>query len=332
MITTQSINIMNLCIPCHNYCKYCLLSWNGKCEGIDYQRSVNYAKKFYEWLKENYKEINFMYYFGYSMEHPHLLKAIQFMQETNSPGGEFLQFDGMKMRTNEELSILFNNLKEAGIKLIDFTFYGTKEYHDKFAGRSGDYDLMIRSLKIALEIGLNVQVGIPVTKENLNQLDELVELFSAFDISLSIFTPHSGGRGIHLIESKITLEDYEKLSDNVKKYLNRKTNKTPLEWLDTPIHEYKNRILRISLTPENIDHFENQSFEETVKELEELDNKYYEIIPSFPKLLEIYADENDHHLYSKKDLYLVYRNRYIKENHIQIYEVNDERYSGSIRY
>ena len=31
------------------------------------------------------------------MEHPKLLEAIKFMQETNSPGGEFLQFDGMKM-------------------------------------------------------------------------------------------------------------------------------------------------------------------------------------------------------------------------------------------
>ena len=47
MITTKSINILNLCVPCYNYCKYCLLSWDGKCLGIDYDRSVEYAKKFY---------------------------------------------------------------------------------------------------------------------------------------------------------------------------------------------------------------------------------------------------------------------------------------------
>ena len=332
MITTQSIDIMNLCVPCYNYCRYCLLSWDGKCLGIDYKRSENYAKKFYEWLKENHKEMNFMYYFGYSMEHPNLLEAIHFMQETNSPGGEFLQFDGLKMRTNEELTVLLNHLKNIGIKLIDFTFYGTQEYHDKFAGRSGDYDLMMRSLNIALEIGLNVQVGIPVTKENLNQLDELVQLFSTKNIKLSLFTPHSGGRGIHLLDSKITLEDYEQLSNDVKKYLNRNANKTPIEWLNSPIEEYKNRALRLSLTPDNIEKLENQSFDEVIKELEELDNKYYKVIPSFPKLLEMYANENDHHLYSKKDLYHLYRSRFIKENNIQIYEVNDERFSGSIRY
>lgn len=329
---TKSINILNLCVPCHNFCRYCLLSWDGKCLGIDYQRGETYAKKFYEWLKENHQDMNFMYYFGYSMEHPDLLNSIKFMQETNSPGGEFLQFDGMKMRTNEELTQLFDDLKDVGIQLVDFTFYGTQSYHDKFAGRIGDYDLMMRSLQIALNEGINVKVGIPVTKENLNQLDELVQIFSTKQVPLSIFTPHSGGRGIHLLKSKITIEDYEQLSNDVKKYINRNTNKTPFEWLNTPLQEYKNRILTLSLTPSNIGRLENQSFESIIKELEELDNNYYDVIPSFAHLLKKYADENDHHLYSKKDLYLIYRNRYIQENNIQIQEVNDERYSGSIRF
>lgn len=314
---TKSINILNLCIPCHNYCKYCLLSWNGKCLGIDYDRSVEYAKKFYNWLKLNHEELNFMYYFGYSMEHPKLLDAIKFMQETKSPGGEFLQLDGMKMRTHEELSVLFKNIKDTGIKLVDFTFYGTKEYHDKFAGRIGDYDLMMNSMDIALEYGLQVQVGIPVTKENLNQLDELVQLFTNKNVKLSLFTPHSGGRGIHLLDSKITLEDYEQLSEGVKKYLNRKSNKTPIEWLNTNIQEYKNRVLTLSLTPDNIDKLENQSFEDTIKELEKMDDDYYKLIPSFPVLLEKYASEDDHLLYSKKDLYFLYRKKYIGEGFVK---------------
>lgn len=138
---TTSVNILNLCVPCHNHCKYCLLSWDGKCIGIEYEHSVIYARNFYNWLKNNHKEINFMYYFGYSMEHPDLLNAIKFMQETNSPGGEFLQLDGMKMRTKEELMLFFAGLKEQGIKLVNFTFYGTKEYHDKFAGKKAILNL-----------------------------------------------------------------------------------------------------------------------------------------------------------------------------------------------
>ena len=332
MVKTKSINILNLCVSCHNYCRYCLLSWNGKCLGIDYNRSIEYAKKFYNWLKLNHEDFNFMYYFGYSMEHPKLLESIKFMQETNSPGGEFLQLDGMKMRTTDELITLFKELKEIGIKLVDFTFYGTKEYHDKFAGRIGDYDLMINSMNKALEYGLQVQVGIPVTKENLDQLDELVQLFTNKNVKLSLFTPHSGGRGIYLLESKITLEDYEQLSEDVKRHFNRKSNKTPVEWLNSNMQEYQNRILTLSLTPDNIAQLENQSFEDTIKELEKLDDDYYKLIPSFPTLLEKYTNEDDTHLYSKKDLYFLYRKRYIEENNIDVKEVNDERYSGSIRF
>ena len=118
---TTSINILNLCVPCYNHCRYCLLSWNGKCLGVEYTRSVEYARNFYNWLKIAHPDINFVYYFGYSMEHPDLPEAIKFMQETNSPGGEFLQFDGMKMRTRAELHELLENIRTLGIKLIDFT-------------------------------------------------------------------------------------------------------------------------------------------------------------------------------------------------------------------
>ena len=332
MVKTKSINIQNLCIPCYNHCKYCLLSWSGKCLGIDYERSVRYAKAFYGWMKEEHSEIDFMYSFGYSMEHPRLMEAILFMQETGSPGGEFLQLDGMKIRSKDELQDLFEKLKDAGIKMVDFTFYGTKEYHDKFAGRQGDFELMMNSLGIALQKGIDIEVGIPVTKENLQQLEELVELFSVKTKRLFLFTPHSGGRGVHLLSSKITASDYETLGENVQKYFNRKNSRTPQEWLDNPPEEYQSRALRLSLLPENIELLEKQSLEETLNMLEEMDVTYYKQVPTFQKLLEIYADASDQHLYSKKDLNLIYSKRYIEEHQLDIQDINDERFHGSIRY
>ena len=329
---TTSLNILNLCIPCYNHCKYCLLSWDGKCLGIEYERSVAYARKFYDWLKVNHKDINFTYYFGYSMDHPDLSNAIKFMQETNSPGGHFLQFDGMRMRTREELHSLFNGISELGVDLIDFTFYGTKEYHDKFAGRNGDFELMMTSMGIALDKGLNVEVGIPITKENISQIDELLTQLPQDKIKIFIFTPHSGGRGINLLDAKITIDDYEKLSSNAKRYFNRGKNQTPAEWLCSQETIAQNRTLTLSLLPSNIYLLEKQSFEDTLKDLEKMDEDYYNKIPDFQSLLERYADSEDLHLYSKKDLYLLYRKRYIEDEHICVSDVTDERFSGSIRY
>ena len=171
---TVSINVMNLCVSCENRCRYCLLSYDGKTHGVDYQRSEAYAKRFYEWLRTNRPDLSFLFGFGYSMEHPDLLRAIDFCRSIGSATGEFLQFDGMKFRTDEELEELLLQLKEHGIKLIDLTFYGTESYHDRFAARNGDYQLMMRTLAKANKVGLDVTVSIPITHENANQLDTLI--------------------------------------------------------------------------------------------------------------------------------------------------------------
>ena len=329
---TTSVNILNLCVPCYNHCKYCLLTWNGKCVGIDYDRSVKYARNFYNWLQIAHPEMNFVYYFGYSMDHPDLTNAITFMQETNSPSGEFLQFDGMRMRTKTELHKLLDNIKGLGIKLLNFTFYGTSEYHDQFAGRKGDFDLMMNTLNIALEKDLLVEVGIPITKENIAQIETLLNILPKDKIKIFLFTPQSGGRGITLLNSKITVADYESLSNIAKTYFNRNKNRTPSEWFANPPPAVENKILTLSLLPSNIEKLEKQSLEKTLMELETLDEEYYNIIPDFQQLLKIYLAPNDDRLYSQKDLYLLYRKQYIADNKLTVPDIADERFSGSLRY
>ena len=105
-----------------------------------------------------------------------------------------------------------------------------------------------------------------------------------------------------------------------------------MEWLKSDIKGEEYRVLNISLTNDNIEHFESQSFEETIKEIEIMDDTYYSIVPSFKELLSKYVDDIDNCLYTKKDLYYIYQKRYIQENGLEFANVNDERYCGSIRY
>ena len=100
---TVSVNVMNLCVPCANRCRYCLLSYDGKVNGVDFKRSKAYAKRFYDWLRENRPDLSFLFGFGYSMDHPDLLGAIDFCRSIGSATGAFLQFDGMNFRTDGEL-------------------------------------------------------------------------------------------------------------------------------------------------------------------------------------------------------------------------------------
>lgn len=331
---TKSIYVMNLCVPCENRCRYCLLSYNGKTNGIDYKRSEAYAKRFYDWIQENRPDLSFVFGFGYSMEHPNLLEAIDFLQEIGSPTGRFLQLDGMKFRAEEEVRSFLMDLKEHGIQLIDLTFYGTEAYHDKFAARNGDYAYMMSILKIANEVGLPVETGIAVTHENAEQLEMLIDELQKYQLEkLFCFVPHAEGKGVLLNAVRFSQRDYGTLNDKVKAYLNTNRFKTEQEWLQHPEAFFADkRMIALTLTSENIEQFEQMPFEETIAYLENLDDTYYSVLPDVETLMELYGDSQSDLFYSARDLYLNYQRRYIEEYHVEVYDVNDERQCFSRRY
>lgn len=332
-VKTVSINVMNLFVPCENRCRYCLLSYDGKVSGVDYKRSERYAKRFCEWLRENRPELSFLFGFGYSMEHPNLLNAIDFFRSIGSATGEFLQFDGMKFRTDEELETLLRQLNDHGIKLIDLTFYGTEGYHDRFAARKGDYQLMMRTLAKANKINLNVTVSIPITHENADQMDALIAELNQYRTQrIACFIPHSEGRGRLLDSVRFSSEDYNSLCEDVRNCVNWNRFKTESEWLRDGFPATEKRVLTMTLTPENIDFFERLSFEETIAYLEKLDDDYYAAIPPVEELAHIYGDPNGDRYYSARDLYLSYQRRYIADHCVHIYDINDERQCFSRRF
>lgn len=331
---TVSINVSNLCVPCENRCRYCLLSWDGKLLGVDYERSRRYARRFYDWLKENRPDLSFAFYYGYSMEHPELLESIDFLQEIGSPGGNFLQFDGMKFRNDEEIRELLISLQSHGIELIDLTFYGTREYHDRFAARKGDFDYMMRILQIANEIGLAVNTGIALNHENAAQAGELLAQLGKYKLNhIFCFVPHSEGRGVTLEPARFRQSDYDALPLSVKEVFNTRRFRTEGHWIQEGIFsEPQKRVLTVGLTPDNVDFFENLDFAETIPYLEKLDDAYYAVIPALPELAEMYGDRAGDRFYSERDLYMKYQRRYIAENDLTLPDMNDERSCFSRRF
>ncbi|MBR0063189.1 MAG: hypothetical protein IJP67_03400, partial [Oscillospiraceae bacterium] len=73
------------------------------------------------------------------MEHRNLREAIRTLRRLGSPTAEFMQCDGMKMRDDMQCGELMAILCGEGVKSLNFTLYGLRDYHDRFAGRKGDY-------------------------------------------------------------------------------------------------------------------------------------------------------------------------------------------------
>ena len=331
---TRSIMVQTLCVPCSCHCRYCLLSWNNHPVGADYERSKEYAKKFHAYMKENHPEIQFDFAFGYSMDHSNLLQEIDFLNTIGSIQGRLLQLDGMKFRSEEEIDELMSGLAGHGIKQINFTFYGLQAYHDRFAGRQGDFHYLLKLAQTATEHGIETSAGIPLTHENAAQSEELIGILEAYRIKkVSLFIPHEEGRGISLNGIRFSQWDFERLGPNAKCRLNTGIFKTEGQWVNEKnLQAEENRTLLISLTPDNIGMFEDMGFEEAIRYVEKLDETYYAALPTFRQLCEMYGDPDGTCFYGKRDLFQHYQKRYIAEKKLSLYDVTDERHCGSRRF
>ena len=330
---TASIAVQTLCVPCHNRCRYCLLSWDGKLPGADYDRSASYARRFYDWIQENRPELSFQFYFGFSMEHPRMTEAIDFMGSIGSAGGQFLQLDGLALRSEGDTAAYLSDAKAHGIRAINLTFYGTREYHDRFAGRRGDFDYLMTILRMALSLGLEVSVGVPLTRENAPQAEELLRLLTDSGVSPRFFIPHAEGRGISLDPIRLRQGDLDALSQQVKDRFNTRMYRTEAQWLrEEALPLPRKRMLTVSLTPENIGHFESLPFEETIRYLEGLDEAYYNALPPVRELMARYGNPDSEELYSFRDLCLRYGRQHFGDHPMELYDVTDERNCFSRRY
>ena len=248
--------------------------------------------------------------------------------------GKFLQCDGMAFREEKELVELLRGLKTHGVEALNFTLYGTEAYHDRFAGRQGDFSHMQRMLHHAVQLGFQTSVGVPLTKENVDQAQDLVAALEQHGVDTIRFSiPHGEGRGARLENIRLCSADLERIPEPIRNKLNQRVYQTEAEWCKMGGGEpEENRTLLISLTKENMDRLERTPFSQIIAETEALDEAYYAAFPSFRELLDRYGDGEGDRLYSRRDLFHRCRKQYAQEFGVSVYDVTDERYTGSRRY
>lgn len=332
---TESVVLQTLCVPCANRCRYCLLSWDGTPVGAPWDRSVELACRFKTWIAEHRPELRFSFAFGYSMEHPDLRGALRTLRDIGSPQSELLQCDGMRMRNEAECAALAEMLTEEGVKQLNFTLYGLPDYHDRFAARPGDFELLLRMARAARAAGLNVSVSFPLTAESAPQADPVLGLLreqNACD-RIYLFVPHSEGRGANLQSIRFSEDDLQALSADARKLLNRELYRPEGEWVTGPWYrEETRRTLLLSLRADELEQYEAKTPDELLAKTEALDDAYYAAFPSFRELAARYGDPAGKRFYRQRDLFHRYRRLYAEEFGVSVYDVMDERRTGSRRY
>ena len=331
---TQSVLVQSLCVPCACRCRHCLLAWDGAAVGAAWDRSAQFALRFREWMRLHRPELRFAFAFGYAMEPPDWRTAFPLLRSLDSPQAEFLQCDGMRIRSPEACGELMRLFAAEDVKRLNFTFYGTPEYHDRFAGRRNDFALLLRMMRAAEDAGLDTGAGIALTAENAAQTDALIALLQEVGCGhISLFIPHREGRGAVLESIRFSEDDLSSLPDSAGALLNRKLYRPEREWVGEGVYtEETKRALLISLRADNIERYEAMDPGEILREVEALDERYYAAFPAFPELAARYGDPSGTRFYRQRDLFHRYRCMYAAEHGVSVYDVTDERQSGSRRY
>ncbi len=331
---TTSILMQTLCVPCLCHCRYCLLSWDRHLTGAPYERSATYARRFADWLQANRPEISFNFAFGYSMEHPRLFEALDFLRSIGSVSARLLQLDGVKIRTETECAEWMCSLRAHGVEQVNLTFYGLREAHDRFAERPGEFDNLLRLAAAAQNAGIGVSAGIPLTAQSAPETDALLDLLAHWGLTdCRLFVPHEEGRGVCLNDVRFSLRDEQLLSDRAKSRFNRTLYRPEREWLTGRFFRpAENRLLLISLTPENIVEYESMPPEAVIEAVERLDDAFYAAIPPLEAFCARYGDPQGDRFFGQRDLYQHYQKRFLQETGLSLYDVTDERFTGSRRY
>lgn len=325
---TVSLNVENLCVPCGCRCRHCLLAYDGTVIGAGYEQGKRFARRM---AAES--PIKFNYYIGFCMDTPMLFDYIAFCQEIGSPGGRFLQMNGFRERPCDEIERLMERIKGSGVELIDLTFYGLPDYHDAFAGRPGDFRLLTEMLAAANKARLPVNISVPVFEDNAGQIERLFDILSEYQTdNTSLYLPHSKGRGWFMEPQRLKKFTLEQLPPSVQAHMPKVKTQSECQWLSENVFpEPDRRCLTLSLTPDNFERYNNMSAEEIIGELEMLDDAFYAAVPSAEELAKLYGNPFGDRLFRYRDLVLLWTNRYVRENGLQLHDMTDERGHFSTR-
>jgi hypothetical protein len=214
---------------------------------------------------------------------------------------------GVRFRSDEGIREWLSRWRDAGSTIVHGSFAGHRESHDWWNNRRGDYDVLLRIQRIAVDMGFQISHSVFLTKKALLSLDALLEdltRLSAKPVNQWAFLPAYLGRArsISAESHHITEEDRDHLIQNSALTGTYEINKWKSE--REQIHELKaheagipSHGLNLYVDEGNIEYLESAPCEKIVSNLQSRIEAAYQSIPSSAELMSRYGDSNGTRIY-----------------------------------
>lgn len=99
-------------------------------------------------------------------------------------------------------------IKDAGVDYVEISIDGaTPEIHDNFRGTAGAFEKAMEGLKNCIEEGLDTCIATVLHRENIAELDEIIELAKQLDVRFMHFNYIPTGRAKAFVELDLTPDE-----------------------------------------------------------------------------------------------------------------------------
>jgi len=326
-IRFDSIHIHSKLVACAHSCKYCSMG-KKKIAHISPHRIHALLERFLAW--ETSQEISVGYIVNYSADYDRttleLLRDLSIRFPREYEPLKRITLGGLPKRTDAELRTWLSERQEFGCISAHGSFAGAGTTHDYWNGQRGNYDLIVRTLRIAGEIGMAVLARLFVVKSTLPTLQALNDELDALpehDKNWRYAVPYFyAGWASRLEEERID----ERVRDDLPSWLGdllRKARsaegecRSEREWIEAirSQPEPRNVGLILNVTDANIDRLEQQSCDEIVDDLKARTSKAYAAIPALHELCDRYGDRDGTKIYGlERCLEMKWLDRHLQEH------------------
>ncbi|WP_016732751.1 radical SAM/SPASM domain-containing protein [Saccharolobus islandicus] len=147
----------------------------------------------------------------------------------------YARIKGIKLALSTNGTLITESVAKK-LKELDFSYVGISldsydpEFHDKFRGLNGAFNMTVKGIKNAINVGLNVGLRFTITARNIHQIDEYVKLALELGVKrITFYHLSASGRGKELREWMYTPEEYDSFINKMINYAIKLSGKIEIE-------------------------------------------------------------------------------------------------------
>ncbi|QXE20854.1 hypothetical protein [Clostridium sp. 001] len=278
---------------CHCKCSHCLLcSGDNKISKINFQKLKELALKF-KGIDEKYGFQPQLCVYNCA-EYGNLSEQIKVNQQLSDPYAGLVNLNGTKIREGIELDKWVQNLKNIGVTKVNFSWFGDREFHDKFVHRKGYFDYLLALSEAVSRNNIPKNNSVFLLRSNIEQMDVLTEKLKAVGSEFYYRLFDYRGNAKKIIDEFIRERDLYRLPSYIKE--SNSLNRFKPEYLWIKMIENKmnpplsKRGLFLVAAPQNIENYMDMSDEAIIDMFHDLDSRLQSSIPSIEFLAKEYGD------------------------------------------